>query len=397
MSIARLASYALGILAASAIFAGCSTGGSQPSALASIGSDAGPPLANPLAHLHGTTMAVRPGPLHVDHRKSWISPQMAGAPRLLFVSDDSTNDVDVFTMPALALVGTLTGFSEPQGLCSDTNGNIWVTNEGTQTIYLVTRGGLLINVVYDPDGYPVGCAVDPATGNLAVTNIYNVTLSGPGETEVYPAGGGPAYSYANPAQYNYYSVGFAPPSGSDHDTAGDHDTGDHHHHHHYHGSTLYVDGLTSYSVFILSKLTSGSSSMTTVPIHGGTIYFPGMVQWDRAGNYLAVGDQLCLDTETSCVYHVGISGSTGSITGVTNLLNYNGTSVCDLVQGVIAAHGLKYLAGGDYEYCGYAISSVDRWPYPAGGSPTNFNDYVVGEPIGAAISTRTPPPSTKLK
>lgn len=379
----RSVSYTLGVLAAATLFVACG-GGSQSTALAPIGADAGPPLENPLAHLHGMTMAVRPGPLHVDHGKSWISPRMAGAPRLLFISDDSTNDVDIFTMPALMLVGTITGFSEPQGLCSDARGNIWVTDEGSQTIDLLTRGGHIINVLTDPDGYPVGCAVDPATGNLAVTNIYNFYLSGPGETLVYPAGEPPAVSYANSAQYNYYSVGFRQSSGAR--NAGGH---------HYHGSTLYVDGLTSLQVFILSELTNGSASMTTVPIHGGNIYFPGMVQWDK--NYLAVGDQLCLNTETSCVYHVGIKGSTGSISGVTNLLNYNGTSVCDLVQGVIAAHGLRYLAGGDYEYCGYAVSSVDRWPYPAGGSPTNFNDSVVGEPIGAAISTRTPPPLVKRK
>jgi len=66
---------------------------------------------------------------------------------------------------------------------------------------------------------------------------------------------------------------------------------------------------------------------------------------------------------------------------------YNGSYVCDLAQGVIGP-GFTYLAGGDYNYCKNANPAAYRWPFPAGGSPTNYNDSVVEGPVGAAISTK---------
>ena len=40
----------------------------------------------------------------------------ATSSELLYVSDVGTNDVYVYTYPARTLVGTLTGFKEPQGM-----------------------------------------------------------------------------------------------------------------------------------------------------------------------------------------------------------------------------------------------------------------------------------------
>ncbi len=62
---------------------------------------------------------------------------MGAGQRILFVSDDGTNDVDMFDLPAMTLVGTLTGFSEPQGMCTDKSHNVWITNTGTEQILSV--------------------------------------------------------------------------------------------------------------------------------------------------------------------------------------------------------------------------------------------------------------------
>ncbi|MGB6517476.1 MAG: hypothetical protein WBE79_03095 [Candidatus Cybelea sp.] len=363
MKIARPAFYAVSLSVLVGALAGC---GSQPQ----------PMSFSP--GVFGQLAAERTAPLHVDHRKSWVSPEVARLPRILFVSDDSTNDVLLFSMPDLTLRGTLTGFDVPQGLCSDTSGNIWVTNMGTLTIVELARSGTVIKVLTDPDGYPVACAVDPTSGDLAVANIYNKSLSGSGEVEIYKAGGGTPTSLANPDQYYYNQVGYVTGDGS----------GKNHARGNVPSGNLFVDGRTYGGSFILSELPLGTSAFRTINLSGGTIYFPGMVQWYTPGNYLAVGDQLCGDVPASCIYHVKISGKTGKIKGHTSLLNYLGGSVCDFVQGVIGANGLKYVAGGDSETCGYANSSVNRWAYPAGGTPTNFNDSVVTEPVGAAISTK---------
>ena len=366
MSIARLAFYALGVLAASAIFAGCSTGGSQSSGLA---------------------LTARSIPLRSEQHTSWISPEIAGAPRRLFVSDLSTNEVDIFTLPALVLAAQVPGFDQPHGMCAG-NGHpeaaytphaapgVWVTNTGTHQIIELSRDGTIIATLTDPDGYPFGCDVDAASGDLAVTNIDNFYAdrkhpSGPGETVIYPGGVGPAYSVSNPAQYYYNSAAYQ--SGGGDPSAG----------------ALYVDGRTHSGNFILSVLPGLSvSAMHTITITGGTIHYPGMLQWDTRGNYLAIGDRRCGHPRTTCVYHVRISGSTGTIVGRTRFKAYNGHLICDMAQGVIGAYGLKYFAGGDYESCGYATSSVERWHYPSGHIPTNFNHSVVVHPFGTAISTQ---------
>jgi hypothetical protein len=114
-----------------------------------------------------------------------------------------------------------------------------------------------------------------------------------------------------------------------------------------------------------------------------------MIQWYRPGGYLALGDQACGGSAASCIYWLSISGTTGTITGTTDLSNYEGGAVCDLAQGVIAGNGARYVAGADYESCGNTPATANRWRYDAGGTPTNYNNGAgLVEPLGAAVSTK---------
>lgn len=127
MNTSRLVSGALGVMAAVALLAGCSGGGLQSSSLfasssqglASGGRGLGPVGRNHLA----TYTSVRAPKIKPDHHKSWVSPDVKRARHLLFISDDSSQDVYIFTMPAMKLTGTLTGFNGPQGMCTDNQGN----------------------------------------------------------------------------------------------------------------------------------------------------------------------------------------------------------------------------------------------------------------------------------
>ena len=148
-----------------------------------------------------------------------------------------------------------------------------------------------------------------------------------------------------------------------------------------HGN-LWVDGLTANRSFILSVC--GPSTCSTLPTSGGTIYFPGNVQWDGARRTWVVFDQLCNNTNAACSYPVSESGALGSPTTYTA---YNGKPVCDLIQGVIAANGKRYVAGGDNNYCTYS-NSFERWAYPGGGTPTHYTTSYAQQPVGAAISAR---------
>ena len=363
MRISGSASYAIGVAAAVALLAGCSGGGggSQYSPVSPVGGGTGMTGMGHTAHVlnrHNTLTAIKAVAVRSDHHKSWVSPDAARAPRLLFASDSGTNNVYMFTMPGMALKGTLTGWNEPQGECSDKNGNVWVTNTNANQIVLLSRSGLVIGSVSDPDGYPVGCAVNPTNGDLAVTDIFD--FSEAGGVLIYHNGSGSPTRISNPAQYEYFFDGY--------DSNGN----------------LFVDGFSYPSfTFTISEIPAGSSSMNTVTISGNEPVFPGMVQWYRSGDFLAVGDQECNGNPTSCIDWYSISGSTASYLGQTQIASYTSGAVTDLVQGVIAANNQKYLAGGDA-----GGATENRWVWPNAFKPTNYNNSTVVEPIGAAVSTK---------
>jgi hypothetical protein len=360
MRISGSASYAIGVAAAVALLAGCSGGGggSQYSPVSPVGAGTGMTGMGHTAHVlnrHVTITSLKTAKVHSDHHKSWVSPDVVRAPRLLFESDSGTNDVYIYTLPALALKGTLTGWNEPQGECSDKNGNIWVTNTNSNQIVQLSRTGSIMNTLTDSYGYPVGCAINPTNGDLAVTDIFD--FSGAGGIILYANASGSGTRITNPAQYEYFFDGY--------DANGN----------------LYVDGFSYPSfTFTISVLPSGSSTMSTASISGTQPAFPGMVQWYRVGNYLAVGDQS--GPSGSDVLWYSVSGTSLTYTGVTNLQNSSGGGISDLVQGVIAANNQKYLAGGDA-----GAGTVNRWMWDAGGMPTNTNSGL-SLPIGAAVSTK---------
>lgn len=310
------------------------------------------------AGLLSTSAAARAIPQHLDRRNSWFSSDLNKAAQVLFVSDSGTGDVYLYKLPTLKRIGTITGFDQPQGECSDTSGDVWITDTNATTIYELSHEGSLKNRLSDPSGYPDGCAWDPTTGNLAVMNLFGLNSTA-GAVLIYPGSSGSPKAYTNPQQY-YYNFG-------DYDVKGD----------------LFFDGRDDNGVFMLSEISKDAGSAHTVGVAGGTIYFPGMVQWSPS--YLNVGDQDCGNAYASCIYRLSVTSKTGKIVGRTTLKREGGGAVCDLVQGVIRS---GQIVGSDYEFCGYSTSSTYRWAYPRGGKPSASNDSVDSTPVGAAISRK---------
>jgi hypothetical protein len=56
-----------------------------------------------------------------QHSKSWMLPE-AKSKDLLYLSDNTGDQVYVFSYPSDKLVGTLTGFGSPVGACVDKRG-----------------------------------------------------------------------------------------------------------------------------------------------------------------------------------------------------------------------------------------------------------------------------------
>lgn len=299
-----------------------------------------------------------------EKRKTWFAKDVGAMPRLLFISDYGANDVNVFTMPGQTLKGQITGLSSPEGLCEDASGNIWVANTAAEEMLQYSRSGALLKTLSVPNEFPASCAVDRKTGDLAVSNIEST--SGPGNIMIFKNGSGSGTPYSSASIYQYFFAGY--------DESGN----------------LFFDGTDeTRSTSYFAELPAGGSSPKVISLSNGTLHFAGMVQWYKVGGYVALGDQQCGGTTSACIYWVSVSGSTGSITGTTNLSNYSGGQVCDLTQGVIAADEERYVAGADYEACGYTPTTTNRWDFPAGGSPTNDdNTASFVEPIGAAISSK---------
>jgi hypothetical protein len=358
MMILRPAVYGVETLTAAALLAACSgNGGAQPYApsdAAAMGHRA--PLM-PNRKFPGFT-GVNVPIMKPDHHKSWVSPDVKRAPRIVFVTDYAAGDVDIFSMPNLTLKGTLTGFSGPQGACSD-GSNIWITNTNTSQIFKYSRSGTLLGTMNDNGEYPTGCSVNHATGDVVVSNIISASGGG-GNLVLYKGGSGYPTPLTNPGQYEYFFPTF--------DDSGN----------------IFADGYSNSFFFIVSECPAGSSTCHTINVSGASLFFPGGLNWDRVNNQLVIGDQECGGSLTSCWYAATVSGSTATVTGTTMFSNFDGTA-CDIDQGALGPFS-RYAAGGCITY-GTSVSTVDRWLYPAGGTPTNYGTDP-SEPIGTAISSK---------
>jgi hypothetical protein len=140
--------YALAIGAASALLAGC--GGSKPPISASG--------AMPQSHAIAT---------HAAHGKSWMLPE-AKSTDLLYATGGICGGICVLSYPAGKLVGSIAVTGALEGDCSDSMGNVYVTND-TQVLKFVHGGTVPSAELSLPGNSAQRCAVDPETGDLAVT------------------------------------------------------------------------------------------------------------------------------------------------------------------------------------------------------------------------------------
>jgi hypothetical protein len=155
---------------------------------------------------------------------SVMSPAASKDSSLLYVSNAS--NVTVYNYEnggGIILVGTLTGFTSPGGMCTDAAGDVWITDYNSRNVYEYAHGGSSpIGTITQKLGYPYSCAVDNATGNLAVSYWHpNGHFRNYAEVVIYPHGAQPGSSYgpktgfyrayflAYDSQSNLYTTGTA--------------------------------------------------------------------------------------------------------------------------------------------------------------------------------------------
>jgi hypothetical protein len=284
-------------------------------------------------------------------RRSWLSPAAKKTKALLYVADNGTypGTVDLYDYKNGAMLGQSGGIGYIlYGMCSDKDGNAYVTDFATGNVYEIEHATTTVIDSWNSNGEAIGCSVNPRNGDLAVTNFYDfASPSGTGGVIVYPGGG--------PSGTDYPGPGYLWPAGYDR-----------------HGN-LFAQG--NYAGQCpnpcLAELSAGASTWSLLTVSGATIYYPAAVEWD--GKYLGVGDQEGGGTSQSVIYQMSVKNGTATVANsVVPSAGCSGGYV-DIVQWAYDArkpndlpvkHATQMAAGSSCD------ASVFKWKYPAGGDPT---------------------------
>jgi hypothetical protein len=363
MAISSFARYTAGIVAAGALFAGCTAGNQQPAAGTVPAGLGAADRARPGAQTIAMTNALGIVPVqHLNRGRSWIR-RDAGKQWLLYVSDGSTGTIDIYNYRVQAgkLYGQITGLSFPYGQCIDRRGDVYVVDYTTSKIYEYAHGGTApIATANDHYGNPIGCSVDPTTGNIAVAN-FNSSGSAAGGIDVFA--GSLSGSQTNYTDANLFRLW---PGGYDR------------------SGNLFVQGMDYSGDTKFAELPAGSSTFTLLT--GLTIAFPGSVAWD--GTYLAVTDQDYQYAYTTMIYRVTVSGSEVSVVRATQLTddcypNYNWMVAVQPFVGGTTRKKNAVVAGNLN-----CPNRVGFWNYTTGGNPKRALPSAIAPsaPYGQSVS-----------
>jgi hypothetical protein len=265
---------------------------------------------------------------------------------LLYVANQSAKDgVNVLTFPAGTIVTTISKIGQPRGICSDPHGSVWVTvvrpGPHPNDIYKFAHGGTkpIGSINARKDVY--GCAVDPATGDLAVISFH---IHSAGEIDIWPPKG---KLVVIPIKFSAVALAY--------DDRGN----------------LFIDGVDTNGKRALMELPKGSKDLTAVNLGRLPTWNPGSVQWD--GKYIDVGIGSSL--KHSFIVRVQVSSSGGKVVGSVQLQ--------DLARWPTFAIDDDHIAATKRHQLG--VTQVGLYKYPAGGKQL---DILSGfyDPVGMAIS-----------
>ena len=251
-------------------------------------------------------------------RGAWMLP---GAKRRTLLYVATGDNVYVLSYPHGKLVGSLnvTG----NNLCSDKNGDVFVPSGGYVILEYAHGGTYPIQTLHGGD-IPLGCAVDPTTGDLAVTQ----EASGAGNVVIFPNAQEPPTGYGDPDIYTFGLCGY--------DDRGN----------------LFVDGNGTGNY--IAELPKGSSAFINYTLDKNFDTF-GAIQWD--GHHITFANPTTED-----VYRLKFGKKSYKVIGTTSFNgwqnNYSGH--WPYVQ--------TWLQGSTFIAQASSFAQLGLWRYPAGGN-----------------------------
>ncbi len=301
--------------------------------------------------------APAPNPLSVraTRASSWMKPDVPNAD-LLYVSD-ANGEVTVYRYWQRTLVGILTKFTQPMGMCVNSGGDVFVADYAAQKVYEYAHGGTKAIAAFDEAPLsPYACAVDLTTGNLAVANLSS-TSSVQGDIAIYTHASGTPAIYTDAKLKNFDGCAY------------DSD-----------GNLLVTDGRYGPR--------SGGSSFAWLP-NGGSklldVNVPGPEpswRWNDVQGIQWDGKYFVLD-EYSELYRVSLIKGQAYYIGDT-YVSKPGNGPYWIYNANPKKQGTQVVAGAGSGSSG----EVYYWDYPAGGDPIHYVSHGVDEPFGVTISLK---------
>jgi hypothetical protein len=266
----------------------------------------------------------------------------------IFVSDAANNVVDIYNTAGKQLA-QLTGFSEPQGLATDSKGNLYVADTANSRIQVYAPPYTKTPKSYADSGqYPAGVSVT-IVGKVTYVGVTNIisTSGGPGSVTIYKNGkAGAAISNSNFGRVYFDSF----------DASGN----------------LYIDGENSSGAVVVGEIAKATTTGKKIAVlkTKNSIEFPGGIEVTTKG-LIAIDDQ---DAATVYSYKAPVKGSLGN-----------------------PAHTTPVTGSSDAVTFAFTSTNADLWTadagnedsaefaYPKGGSALHSIPVSGGEPIGVAL------------
>jgi DNA-binding beta-propeller fold protein YncE len=282
---------------------------------------------------------------------------------LLYVTN-SDGLVSVYRYWQHTLVGVLTPFRMPLGECVDAAGDVYIADYSEKALLEYAHGSAKpLRRILDTGFHPYGCAVDPATGNLAVANYEDTTYSGYGDdtgnVAIYlGAKGNPVYYASNDGRVS--SLGYDD-----------------------RGNLLIADGEYEYYGYFdqtrFYYLPKKSSQLLSIDLPNTQFYsgwpFVDSINYDGKYWVVVTDDRLyryTINIKAQEIDELQLSGGTGSVAEIY------------LYRQTPKAPATQVVGGGSRN----SDPFVGYWKYPAGGDPYYEITADLDGPFGVAISLK---------